>query len=213
MATTPDSRSRRELKKEESRQAIALAAVGLFEEKGFEAATMDEIAVLANVSRPTVFNYFARKEEILVFFMAWMMGEEVAVLVADLIALDVPPIEAVKAVVLLVARKFHAYPQTSRAFHMLRMQHHGQLETFKPPATSDLPLRQVFGSLVGFLERAQAAGAVRRDFRAAEILPHLLIGLFASTIGRCARGECGDETLPEVIDRHFDLYLNGISGH
>jgi len=54
----------RESKKRETRQRISEVATGLFFARGFDAVTVEEIAVAANVSRPTVFNYFARKEDL-----------------------------------------------------------------------------------------------------------------------------------------------------
>ena len=54
----------RESKKRETRQRISDVATALFFARGFEAVTVDEIAVAANVAKVTVFNYFARKEEL-----------------------------------------------------------------------------------------------------------------------------------------------------
>lgn len=56
---------RRERKKQETRQRISDVATALFFERGFEAVTVDEIAAASEVSKMTVFNYFARKEELL----------------------------------------------------------------------------------------------------------------------------------------------------
>jgi AcrR family transcriptional regulator len=55
----------RESKKRETRQRISDVATGLFCARGFDAVTIDEIAVAANVSKMTVFNYFARKEDLM----------------------------------------------------------------------------------------------------------------------------------------------------
>ena len=55
----------RESKKRETRQRISDVATALFFERGFEAVTVDEIAAAAKVSKMTVFNYFARKEELM----------------------------------------------------------------------------------------------------------------------------------------------------
>jgi AcrR family transcriptional regulator len=54
----------RESKKRETRQRISNVATGLFSARGFDAVTVDEIAVAANVSKVTVFNYFPRKEDL-----------------------------------------------------------------------------------------------------------------------------------------------------
>lgn len=56
---------RRESKKRETRQRISDIATELFFAHGFEAVTIDEIAIAAKVSKMTVFNYFARKEELI----------------------------------------------------------------------------------------------------------------------------------------------------
>lgn len=54
----------RERKKRETRQAISNVATRLFQERGFENVSVSEIAAAANVSKMTVFNYFARKEDL-----------------------------------------------------------------------------------------------------------------------------------------------------
>ena len=55
----------RETKKQATRQRISDRATELFFARGFDAVTVDEIAVAAKVSKMTVFNYFARKEELI----------------------------------------------------------------------------------------------------------------------------------------------------
>ena len=54
----------RERKKELTRQQISTVATDLFLERGFEQVTVAEVARAANVSTKTVFNYFARKEDL-----------------------------------------------------------------------------------------------------------------------------------------------------
>jgi AcrR family transcriptional regulator len=55
----------RERQKEQRRQVIAEAALELFKRNGFAATTLEQIAVQAGVSAPTVVNYFGGKQEIL----------------------------------------------------------------------------------------------------------------------------------------------------
>jgi AcrR family transcriptional regulator len=54
----------RERKKRATRQAISNVATQLFTERGFDNVTVTEIAAAANVAKMTVFNYFARKEDL-----------------------------------------------------------------------------------------------------------------------------------------------------
>lgn len=56
---------RRESKKRETRQRISDVATQLFLARGFEAVTLDEIALAARVAKMTVFNYFPRKEDLM----------------------------------------------------------------------------------------------------------------------------------------------------
>ncbi len=55
----------RERKKDQTREALALAAFALFQDKGYESTTVAEIARAANVSRRTFFRYYATKDALL----------------------------------------------------------------------------------------------------------------------------------------------------
>jgi AcrR family transcriptional regulator len=55
----------RESKKKATRQRISDVATALFFARGFDGVTVDEIAAAAQVSKMTIFNYFSRKEELI----------------------------------------------------------------------------------------------------------------------------------------------------
>lgn len=56
---------RREAKKRETRQRISDVATAMFFAHGFEAVTVEAIAARAGVAKMTVFNYFPRKEDLM----------------------------------------------------------------------------------------------------------------------------------------------------
>ena len=59
--------SRRERKKEETRERIFKEAIRLFRDRGFEKTTIDDITEKADVAKGTFFNYFPRKESVLAY--------------------------------------------------------------------------------------------------------------------------------------------------
>lgn len=60
--------SLRERKKTATKERIYRSALALFREKGFGAATVEEIAGAAEVAKGTFFNYFPSKESVLTYF-------------------------------------------------------------------------------------------------------------------------------------------------
>jgi AcrR family transcriptional regulator len=56
--------SRRERKKEETKERILRASFELFRKHGVETTTVDQICEAADVAKGTFFNYFPRKEEV-----------------------------------------------------------------------------------------------------------------------------------------------------
>ncbi|MFC5664295.1 TetR/AcrR family transcriptional regulator [Kitasatospora misakiensis] len=65
----------RTLKKQRTRQTIADTAIALFLDRGFEQVSVAEIAAAAEVSKPTLFRYFASKEELVLHRFADHLGE------------------------------------------------------------------------------------------------------------------------------------------
>jgi AcrR family transcriptional regulator len=76
--TAPD-KGLRERKKEQTRAAIAHAAVGLFLERGYDHVSIADIAAAAGVAKMTVTNYFPAKEDLVISAGATVVPDLVAV--------------------------------------------------------------------------------------------------------------------------------------
>ena len=70
----------RERKKTKVRAAVVEAAFALFEERGFDETTIEDIAERAEVSRRTIFRYFASKEDLVFLGQAAENAQVVALL-------------------------------------------------------------------------------------------------------------------------------------
>lgn len=83
-----DCDSLRERKKHRTRESLIEAAFDLFEDKGFEHTTVEEIAAAAEVSPRTFSRYFGLKEDVVLWFLCRQHDRFLAELVAR------PPEEA-----------------------------------------------------------------------------------------------------------------------
>ncbi|HWM22812.1 MAG TPA: TetR/AcrR family transcriptional regulator [Ilumatobacteraceae bacterium] len=80
---SPAGAGRRERKKLETRERIFESGVALFATHGYDSATMEQIGERADVSRATVFNYFARKEDIVFEWFGRLRAEFAKALASD----------------------------------------------------------------------------------------------------------------------------------
>ena len=88
--------SRRERKKEETKERIFKVALKLFKQKGLEATTVDEIAEKADVAKGTFFNYFPRKEAVLAYLPEMWVEQAEAEAVEVMDVRGVPQFERIR---------------------------------------------------------------------------------------------------------------------
>ncbi len=103
------ARRTREKNRARVRKALVEAADALFERKGFDATTADEIAALAGVSRSSFFRYFATKEAI-AFPNAEQRLLDFVTVVQSRLA-EATPFEAVRDSALLVGAGYMGEPE------------------------------------------------------------------------------------------------------
>jgi AcrR family transcriptional regulator len=72
----------RQRKRQERHDALIDAAMELFQRNGYEQTTMEEIAAQADVSAPTLYRYFPRKNELLIALF-WKERERLATALDD----------------------------------------------------------------------------------------------------------------------------------
>jgi AcrR family transcriptional regulator len=107
MAGAKDAMNRQTRKRLATRQSISDAATRLFIKRGFDAVTIDEIAEAADVSRMTVFNHFARKEDM--FFDLDDEARTAMLHALEARASNISPIEALRLFVQRAVTESHPY--------------------------------------------------------------------------------------------------------
>ena len=105
---------RRERKKLETRDRLVACAAALFTERGYVSTTMDDIAECADVARATVFNYFTRKEDLVLAWFGQRRGE-LAEILADSADADTDTSGRLRDAIRTIARFFTEAPATGRA--------------------------------------------------------------------------------------------------
>lgn len=84
----------RERKRQQTRQAIASAGLGLFLQQGYDGTTLDQIAAAAGISRRSFFAYFPSKEELLLSAANTGFVEALRTAFAAVPAATLRPVEA-----------------------------------------------------------------------------------------------------------------------
>lgn len=191
----------RERKKERTREALEAAALDLFERKGFDHTTVDEIVEACDVSRRTFFRYFSSKEDA----FAGDHAEKTALVAALLSArpADEPALESVRRVILgFCAQMGDDKAATLRHMRIARASHDlHQLEVESYDARTD--------TLVSAL-LARHGSVVDDDTR---LQTRLVIGAAMVVMRSVAEqwlADDGRSDLVAMVDHAFDLLADGI---
>lgn len=189
--------TRRERKKREAKNRIVECAAALFAEREYGATTMDDIAERADVSRATVFNYFARKEDIV---LAWFTDRraEFAHLLAGGQG-DTPG--RLRAAFRALAHIFEHSPEIGRGMVRAWLQAGGSLLT--PESDTSRLFTEV-------IRDGQDAGDI-----AVEIDPdrtgHVLFDAYQGELNRWATAEGEPRDLERPLLAILDIILSGIA--
>ncbi len=153
-------------KSEETRTRILESALAVFRERGFEAATMREIALRAEVATGAAYYYFDSKDAIVLAFYDRAQLEMVPAISAQLD--DCTSLEArLRAV---ISHKF-SYFQPNRDLLAALTAHTNPRHPLSPFSLQNGPIRDAD---VGLFARAATESGVKLPARIRPHLPHLL---------------------------------------
>jgi len=164
MPPTPPSRKRLA-----TRQGISNDATRLFLERGFDRVTVDEIAAAAGVGRMTVFNHFARKED-----MFFDRDDEVREILREALRQRDPGVTPVEA----LCRLAHRLIAERSPYVTFAAESQGFIETIEGSDTLKARARAIRDEIVQVVTVA-LSGCVARD--PADPAAHLAASLLVAT--------------------------------
>lgn len=190
---------------------ILNAALVVFTEKGYSAATTSEIAKKAGVAEGTIFRHFKTKKEILLATMIPLMQNLVGPGAANslwemVIANDKLPIEDVLVIILEDRQKHFAKILPILKVVALEMNYHPEL---KDVVVNEVAIRNQ-DYFLRFIQQRQERGELRKDIDA-WVLTRSLVGAFAFYLFSKAlfpareQGKENREQLQTIVK----LFLNG----
>jgi len=194
---------RRERKKQEIEDRIRRAALELFREQGYSATTVEQIADRADVAKGTVFNYFPRKESLLM-----VLADELVASVHEVLgpreALIAGGVKALRRVLLYLAERAVRDPELSRTIVIEGMR--AYWEDVRQHAVQE----EFHELLLAMLREAQARGEIRSDVDPFSALALLRAAYFA-TLVEWLRECTGPRPVLEELAMRFDIIFRGLA--
>lgn len=203
--------SRREREKQERRSAIIDAAEQVFFRKGFEAATMDEVAAEAELSKGTLYLYFKSKDELFIALSGRVIGQVVERF-EEIAGSSGTGLEHIEQMMFDYTSFALRHPRHFRT--ALTWMATGQpVDTSTPAFVRHRQLiARIVACLVGAIQRGQVDGTVRRDIEPVETAAQIWGGLLGTILIRVN----GDEMIrrfpqPVDLDRFTPGYVRLIT--
>ncbi|WP_106769253.1 TetR/AcrR family transcriptional regulator [Paenibacillus faecalis] len=193
----------REARKKETKELIFLQAIKLFKEKGYDHVTVQEIASSCGIAKGTFFNYFSKKEEILLY-----LGESQLELMHQSMKehqeLEQHPREYIGRVLHDLLLRFTENGELIKLaiFELIRSAYLVEKES-----KSVLQLKQ---SLASMIDRAKKSGKLHTT-RDANVIASTIVGVYFHTMLSWSLLHSGDKRIDEILEEQLDVVWEGIN--
>ncbi len=195
---------RREQQKTARKQRIYAAALTLFEARGFDAVTVEEIAAAAEIAKGTFFNYFPTKEAVLLHLNE-LQAARLDALAATPGFDALPFAEQVRVIFTHLAEGVVGRSDLVRILIGQTLLHRAALG-----ANATVIRTHFEGLLEQLAQPAQQRGELRTDVTSAETA-RLLVGVYFLTVLNWL--ESPERDLGGVLERNLELVLKGLGNH
>ena len=200
---TQQTSSRWEQRKERTHRRLLEEAERLFRNQGFDAVTVEEIAIAADVAKGTFFNYFESKETLL----GELLYSRIQTLLAAPPAPEARADERIRLLFQTLWEELTPYRHLARRMFAHAMAH---------PKPEYLPPNQPTAALAlaGLIREGQTQGAFRPEINAEFAGALLITSFFRLCVMEMIATETSTDTTPacggDLIDEGLDLLYKGM---
>jgi len=172
--------NRRQREKKERRSVFLMAAKAVFAEKGFDAATLDEIANRAEFSKGAIYGYFKDKDDLFISLIEEGLNK-LSMIIRSVVESPLPPIEKIKELIKSVL----AYFDENKEFFRIFTPERGGFTDKKHPRVAKRILPK-WNDNIGFVTEVIKDGIEMGVFKNIDptTLTNALFGLVQSSISR-----------------------------
>ncbi len=196
----------REEKKRQTRKAILDAAIKLFDQKGFDNTSIEELAKEAQIGKGTVYSYFETKKDILFAFCEGrleLIHDEVQKKQNDSVSF-------IDRLVIIFMNEFE-FIANHKDFGRLFLQ-----QTLFPDETqgkgNNPPERKWLELFYTIIDEAAAKGEIRRDIDRLYLAGHFF-ALYILVVSSWYSGRIESEEVKPVMHLLFSQVLQGLARH
>jgi AcrR family transcriptional regulator len=204
---------RREQKREATRQEILAAAKELFQKKGYEETSIDDIVLSADLAKGTFYYHFDSKEELLVALQEEVLEKSLAQ-VRSKLEKGASPLKLLIAFAAESAHWTQENPEFARAIFRRKSMHFDrrhEAEHSHPPGGRDcskgFPRHSYPALVVDLIGQAQKAGEIRSDIAATELAGLVMPVIIHSKMRWLFNSE---GSLAAIIERRLQILIEGL---
>ena len=191
--------SRRERKKRETRARIMKMAKQIFEQKGYDNTSIDDISEAVDISKPTLFNYFASKESILLG-----ISDEELEQIKDFLSVNIAKeSSSIRKIILLMERMYYdsiKYTHLNSKILFSTFPENGQEES-----KMSRDYKEIFSQLV---EEAISRQELSNNFSVEEIVHAIMVCAYGLIIDCYSTGK--KDEVRQKFDSAVKILLKGI---
>ncbi|WP_166246261.1 TetR family transcriptional regulator [Paenibacillus turpanensis] len=191
----------RESRKKELKEQIFLQALQLFQEKGFEQVTVQEITAKCGIGKGTFFNYFAKKEDILLY-----LGESQIDLLQQSIEKHRNIDEPKEQIMLVLDDLLLHFSSHSELMKLATLE---IIKSASLAGKESTRVQQLHLQLASMIDRAKQNGKLHSRWET-DVIARAIVGVYFHTVLSWTLLEVQYTTLSESFRKQLEVVWEGI---